>query len=267
MLKLRIITAVVLAAVSLWAIYGWSPLWFGFFLLCAAGCCAWEWSSLLNIESTDKRFVYVAVVVAITGLILWADQPSLLKALVLVAVLCWIAMAIDLVLRPVLVNVSAVRWPLLVVATFILIVSVTSLFWIREYQSAGAIVFTIALVAAADIGAYFAGKRFGKRKLALQISAGKTIEGAIGGLVSAAVLALIVLLIFRISDTSMLSLLFFALVAAVFSIAGDLYISRVKRVRGVKDSGNLLPGHGGVLDRFDGLLAAIPWIAFAMLWT
>lgn len=266
MLKLRIMTAVVLAAVALWATYGWPTILFALFLLLATYCCAFEWSSLLNIETMLARLGYAAAVTVVTALVLWLGSTGLMRALSLTAVLCWIAMLIDLMLRPVIARVSDVRAGMGVLATFVLLVSVVALFWIREHHSAHMIVYVIMLVAAADIGAYFAGRRFGRRKLAEQISAGKTIEGAIGGIVLAVVFSVIVLWLYPPGNGSILSLLFFSLVAALYSIAGDLYISRAKRTRGVKDSGQLLPGHGGVLDRFDGLLAAVPWMFFALLW-
>jgi phosphatidate cytidylyltransferase len=267
MLKLRVVTAVVLAAVALWAIYGWPPIWFSVFLLTATFSCCWEWAALLNIESPRWKLTYAAGTTVTSALLFYSDSTTLLRVMVLVAVLCWIAIAIDLILRPVIEKTRAIRWLLLFVATLLLVTAVWSLFWMREHQSAHVIVYLIALVAAADIGAYFSGRQFGRRKLAAYISGGKTIEGAMGGIAIATLLALVVLTVFSLSDQSVPSLLFFSLLAALFSIAGDLFISRAKRTRGVKDSGNLLPGHGGVLDRFDGLQAAVPWLAFAMMWT
>lgn len=267
MLKLRVVTAAILAAVSLWAIYGWSPLWFSLFLLAAVACCGWEWSSLLNLERTGPRFIYTVFVTISAGILMYLNNGALLSVMVLVAILCWIATVIDLVIRPVIPKIQSIRWGLLTLATFLLITPVLSFVWMRENHSATSIVYIVAVVAAADIGAYFTGRKFGRRKLAENISGGKTIEGAVGGLVSALMVALIVLTLVPLADAPTPSLLFFSLTAALFSIAGDLFISRAKRARGVKDSGSLLPGHGGVLDRFDGLLAAVPWVAFAMLWT
>jgi len=129
------------------------------------------------------------------------------------------------------------------------------------------VVYIIAVVAAADIGAYFAGKRFGQRKLAVEISQGKTIEGAIGGMLAA--IALTVLVAAFYDGFAVNPIVFFtvSVLAALWSVIGDLFISRAKRTVGVKDSGVLLPGHGGVLDRFDGLLAATPWLVVPLLWS
>ncbi len=267
MLKQRIITAVVLAGVVLWALFGWSDFWYSVLLLVAAFACSWEWSALGNISKPLSRGLFSSVVTVITCVLIWFGSPEVMRPLVLVAVLFWIAIILDLYVRPVVkADNVAVRWPLLLLAATILVVSVASLYLLRVEESAALIVYIVALVAAADIGAYFAGKKFGQRKLAVEISQGKTIEGAVGGLVAALVLALLAGHYFSNEQTTALSLFVFSVVAAVFSIAGDLFVSRAKRTKGVKDSGSLLPGHGGVLDRFDGLLAAVPWMVFAILW-
>ncbi len=267
MLKQRIITAVVLAAVALWAIFGWSDGWYALFLLIATAACAWEWSTLGNIKKPVAKGLFSLLITAITGLLILFDDGAVLRVMVLLSVLSWIAIALDLFVRPVINSSDSRRVGLLALASLLLITAVVSLHWLRGQLSPSVIVYIVALVAAADIGAYFSGRRFGRRKLAVEISAGKTIEGAIGGLLLAALVALIAMGLVDFSAISIIAVFFFSLVAAVFSIAGDLFISRAKRTRGVKDSGKLLPGHGGVLDRFDGLLAAVPWMAFAVLWT
>jgi phosphatidate cytidylyltransferase len=267
LLKQRIITAVVLAAVAMWAIFGWPDGWYAVFLLVATAACGWEWAALGNLHTPLKKGLFAAAVTAVTALLMLFDDGALLRVLVLLSVLSWVAIALDLYVRPVIEKTPGVRLSLLSLAALLLITAVLVLYWLRGQLSPGVIVYVVALVAAADIGAYFCGKRFGRRKLAVQISAGKTIEGAMGGLLLAAIVALLAVVLLDFSAVSVIAVFFFSLVAAVFSIAGDLFISRAKRTHGVKDSGRLLPGHGGVLDRFDGLLAAVPWLAFAVLWT
>lgn len=268
MLIQRIITAVLLAAVAAWALFYWSDFWFAMFLLVAAGSCAWEWSNLCNLKSVQSRSAYSLVIVVIAALCFRFGGEALLKPVTLFVVLAWVAIGFHLHLQPVIAQSSPpkIRLPLLLLASLILLTSLLSLYWLRSNVSAAYVVFIVALVACADTGAYFAGRKFGRRKLAVEISQGKTIEGALGGLLLAGVLAVSVTGYFSGDQLSWLALVIMAGFAAVYSIAGDLFISRAKRTRGVKDSGVLLPGHGGVLDRFDGLLAAVPWMAFAVLW-
>lgn len=266
MLKQRIVTAVLLAAFVLWALYGWPHQFFGWFLLFATGVCAWEWSQLGQLQLLLHRLVYVIAVTAVTAVILFFDSDFLLKILVVLAMAVWLYVVVDLKRRPVLDSTDSPNWGLLALAAFLLIVAVSSVYASLVRHSPTYVVFIIAIVAAADIGAYFSGRRFGRRKLAVKISQGKTIEGAVGGLAAASLLTLIVMFVTDFIEPSGI-LLFITLMAVLLSIAGDLFISRAKRTAGVKDSGKLLPGHGGVLDRVDGLLAAAPWLTFPLLWS
>ena len=118
---------------------------------------------------------------------------------------------------------------------------------------------------AADTGAYFAGRAFGKKKLAPRISPGKTRAGLLGGLVLAPLVALLAAKSMPIESIDPLRLVLLSLVTAVVSVGGDLMISMHKRTSGFKDSGSLLPGHGGILDRLDSLLAASPFFALGLL--
>ena len=272
MLKQRIITAVILAAVALWALLGWNDFFFALFLLALTCGCGWEWSNLAAVTPRNLRIAYTAIVTITTAICLLMANSAMLAPLVLTGVILWIAIVGDLVTRPVLSaelqadGTIQIRWPLLAIASFLLLLSVCCIYYLRQVHGPGIVIFTIALVAAADTGAYFSGKKFGKRKLAEQISGGKTIEGAAGGMLLALILAVIACRYLAGENISAWSIFIMSVFAALISIAGDLYISRAKRTRDVKDSGTLLPGHGGVLDRFDGLLAAIPFITFAALW-
>ncbi|MGO1794033.1 MAG: phosphatidate cytidylyltransferase, partial [Oceanisphaera sp.] len=109
-----------------------------------------------------------------------------------------------------------------------------------------------------DTGAYFAGKAFGKRKLCPNVSPGKTLEGMLGGVVAATVLAVIVTQSVNLAPGHSQVLLIASVVAVLASVLGDLTESMFKREAGLKDSGNILPGHGGIMDRIDSLTAALP---------
>lgn len=272
MLKQRVITAVVLSAIALWALLGWNDFFFALFLMAFAAAAAWEWSHLTHVQPQSLRIAYTSVFTLTVAAAFAISDVASLSPIVLAGVISWLVIAGDLVLRPVLDTSTSsqgevnTRWALLAFASFLLIVTLCSLFWLRQTHGPGIVIFTIVLVAAADTGAYFAGRQFGKRKLAVEISSGKTVEGAAGGLLFALLVAACAGLFLTISGVSGWSLFVMSAFAAILSIAGDLFISRAKRTRDVKDSGNLLPGHGGVLDRVDGLLAAVPFIAFAALW-
>jgi phosphatidate cytidylyltransferase len=132
-------------------------------------------------------------------------------------------------------------------------------------EANGLILAVMVLVWVADIGAYFSGRRFGKNKLAPQVSPGKSWEGVYGGLAASLLVTLVVGLSRDWSGSALLIALAGAAVVVLISVVGDLTESMFKRQAGLKDSSNLLPGHGGVLDRIDSLTAAIPVFA-VLLW-
>ena len=125
--------------------------------------------------------------------------------------------------------------------------------------------YVLAIVWAADIGAYFTGLRFGKNLLGAKISPKKTIEGLIGGIVAALLVATIGGFLLHFTGIRWLFILTLAVIVCLWSVIGDLFESMLKRQAGVKDSGVILPGHGGVYDRIDSLTAAIPLFALGLL--
>ena len=127
------------------------------------------------------------------------------------------------------------------------------------------ILYVFLLVWVADIGAYFAGRAFGKAKLAPRVSPGKSWAGVWGGLVAVGLLALVASLLVAASAQQTLLLILASLFTGLVSVLGDLLESMLKRFRGIKDSSQLLPGHGGIMDRIDSLTAAIP--VFALIIT
>lgn len=125
----------------------------------------------------------------------------------------------------------------------------------------------VLLVAAADSGAYFSGKKFGKNKVSISISPGKTWEGVFGGFLAALIVTVIGGALLGVSGNQFANLIYLGCICSVVSVVGDLFISLLKREAGAKDSGNILPGHGGILDRVDGLIATLPLFALGIHWS
>lgn len=136
-----------------------------------------------------------------------------------------------------------------------------------EHHGALRLLFALVLVWAADVGAYFAGRAFGSRKLAPRVSPGKSWEGVYGGVALALVIAAVAgQWLFGLQGARWVPFLLLCVAVVLFSIVGDLGESLLKREVGAKDSGTLLPGHGGILDRIDSLLAALPAMALGLKW-
>lgn len=271
MLKQRILTASVLAIVFV-SILFYLP-WFIF--SAAIGIVmligAWEWANLSGLNSFLSRMLYVAVIAAIScglaWITIWSDDIALLKTLLIAACVWWAVSLLWIQSFP----TSAIIWgsipARLVMGMFVLIPAWLSHVFLRvEPSGAWLILLVVFLVAAADIGAYFSGRAVGRRKLAPAVSPGKSWEGVIGGAIFALILAITFNLLLGGGD-AWLSLFLIVVPTALVSVIGDLLESMVKRHRGVKDSSQLLPGHGGVLDRIDGLLAAAPVFALAVIST
>lgn len=158
--------------------------------------------------------------------------------------------------------------PVLFYIGFVLIVATISGMFYLWQQSPWWLLYAMALVWCADTGAYFAGRAFGKRKLAPTVSPKKTYEGMVGGLILCmAVMAWVGWVLIDVPDTYMMVFFVLSMLAALISVLGDLLESMVKRKAGVKDSGTLLPGHGGLLDRIDSMMATVPIFALGyMTW-
>lgn len=266
MLRQRVITAVVLLLVLIVVLTVAKPWGFPAFALVAVGIVIAEWLALLGLSRQTTVvaagvMVFVLWVVGSTPLVgqigLWVMG---------IAAACWIALALFLFTTGRFPPSDRWRLPYALLALLL-----PSACWFALVEAYGiGLVFLLSLLAivwAADIAAYFAGRAFGKRKLAPAISPGKTWAGAVGGAIAGMVLALVVVAIpaavgnvFSVLALRVPLWVVLLIVAALvaMSIVGDLFESQLKRQRGVKDSGTLLPGHGGVFDRVDALLPVVP---------
>lgn len=267
MLKQRIITAVILVAVVLVAIVRFPPLWFqGFIALCIA-LGAWEWSRLAGVVAVHWRVLYAALSLVLMFVLLHV-APALRAGLLQASVLWWVLALVLVCLYPRGITVWHRRAVLLPLGFVVLLPGWLALVSLRGLEPhAFHILLLLLLVAAADIGAYFAGRAFGKHKLAALVSPNKTWEGFAGGQVAACAVLWLVLTTHGIELTLLQGVLVTlgTVLLAAASVVGDLFESMLKRQAGVKDSGTLLPGHGGVLDRLDSLTAALPVYSVLLL--
>jgi phosphatidate cytidylyltransferase len=263
-LRQRVLTALVLAPPLVWGIlYLPSPivtLFLGLFILLGA----WEWPTLAGVDSQVGRAGFVATVGALLALVwsLTASGPWSAGAMAVagawwVGVLFWVLRHTTGTLPP------ASAWPLgsrITAGLVTLVPAWWALVWLHSSERYGPsmVLFVLMLVWAADIGAFFAGRRWGSRRLAPAISPGKTLEGALGALVATAVFSLAAGAWWGLAGTGLAVFTVLSLITVIFSILGDLFESVLKRQANVKDSGQLLPGHGGVLDRIDSVTAAAP---------
>lgn len=270
MTKVRLLAALIMAPVAIAAILLLPTPWMMALAAVVFLIGLWEWFDLAEVEDTLARTVLLVANLALMVAIVWASRSAdgysyvLFKLASVIGVVWW------LVALGWLQNYSFAsnhqtwaRMFKLAAGALAVIPAWCALGWIHAAEPKGHLwLFTaLAIVWAADSGAYFAGRQFGKRKLAPTVSPNKTIEGLIGGVVAGVLLGLCGALLAGASGAQLPLVALVALAATLASVVGDLYESLLKRHAGVKDSGNLIPGHGGILDRIDGVLAALPVFA------
>ncbi|HUN25226.1 MAG TPA: phosphatidate cytidylyltransferase [Steroidobacteraceae bacterium] len=261
MLRTRIVTAAVLIAILL-AVVLWMPPFattVALTLVVLAG--AWEWSAFLRTPPPAVRALYVAAVAALLPVI-WqfAALPEGTVTVLAIALLWWVVALLWVIFAP----RRAARWSAALAGVLALVPAWLALMHLRLAVPRGAqwLLFVLLLVWVADIGAFFVGRRFGRNRLAPEVSPGKTWEGVLGGVAVSALVALAGSGWFGVAPIVFVPL---CLVAVGFSVVGDLTESLLKRFVGMKDSGTLFPGHGGVMDRIDSVTSAAPILVFGLL--
>ncbi|MBD9367561.1 phosphatidate cytidylyltransferase [Xanthomonas sp. XNM01] len=279
MTRTRVIAALLMAPTAILAILLLPTPWMAAVAAMVMLAGLWEWLKLAGVEDSLSRTILVLLNLVVMVLLVWASRgsggfsPVLFQLVTLAGAIGWLASLLWL-WRP---QVSAPDRPWsrplkLAAGTLAAIPAWCALCLIHSGNfdtlgdAAGSVdhrwlLVALALVWAADSGAYFAGRMFGRRKLAVSISPNKTVEGAAGGLLAGVVVALCFGLLAGAGAAQLPAVALVAAVAVAASIVGDLIESLLKRQAGVKDSGHLIPGHGGVLDRIDGVLAALPVFA------
>jgi phosphatidate cytidylyltransferase len=255
MLRLRVITALLLAPFVLAAIFFLPQKGMAVVLAVLVAAGAWEWSAFAGLTRSSAKLGYVVAVLALVAAIWFGaiNKPQI----VLYAALTWWLVALCWVLMwP-----GAVNSPSAAVAGLLVLVPAWFALLQLHAHDPQLMLFLLLLVVAADVGAYFAGRQFGRHKLAPRVSPGKTWEGVGGGVTGAAVIAVIGAAWLNMPFLAFIGLCVLVVIA---SIVGDLTESLFKRHAGLKDSGTLLPGHGGVLDRVDSITAAAPIFLFGL---
>lgn len=274
MLKTRVVTAIFLFTVFFLALFYLPPVGWAMFATLVAAIAAWEWGALMGLRSSSRISCGV-LLAAICGAVA-ALHPAALGIAAGDPAAAWLlgrwfylpAAAFWLFLVPLWMYR---RWPLPKSASGLLIGGLLILpTWLAlvQLRQAGALALLaiMAVVWLADIAAYFFGRTFGKHKLAPSISPGKTWEGAIGGGLAVLVYGFMFSSKLPRALSSNYGLLLVVLILLVaISIVGDLFESLLKRQAGLKDSSNVLPGHGGVLDRIDSLTSTLPLVALVWL--
>lgn len=258
-LKQRIITATILIILVILGILYLPQFLFdavaALFLLAGA----WEWSLLMGLSQPKPRYIYVLITLLAMVLFYFLPAPLLL----LLGLITWIGLSYFVLNFGLFSRFwSSQLWLRGLLGVWVLALAWFSLVYIRSQpHGAGLLLLLLVWVWGADTGAYFIGRRWGKRKLAPSISPGKTVEGVVGGIFTTVLIAVVASLYISPNLSYYLCLLILSVLVAVISVIGDLFESMIKRQCGVKDSGQWLPGHGGVLDRIDSLLSSAPIFA------
>ncbi|QLK88745.1 phosphatidate cytidylyltransferase [Arsenophonus endosymbiont of Aphis craccivora] len=268
-------TAIILIPLVIAALFFLPPNLFGYVIIVICSLAAWEWSQFIGWTVQIKRIISAVLFgICLLGLQLSFQDLSQLTTeplifYILSAGLVWWLVAIILVVT---FPTSARFWSQSVILKILFGVLTILPFYcgmlvlksvdyhIDNFIGAWWVLYVMLLVWSADIGAYFFGHLFGKHKLAAKVSPGKTLEGMLGGMLTAGIIAWLFSLFVPVLLISK-NVLFCSVIVVIISVFGDLTESMFKRQAGIKDSSHVIPGHGGVLDRIDSLTAAIPVFA------
>lgn len=256
MLKQRILTALILIPVFIFLVLKLNPQYFCFFTGAIVIWAAFEWSSFMGISHGVQKLIYPIILVGVLFVSLWLKIPNVMY----VAAVWWIFASLLVFLYP---KVSDAWGKSIVIrgimGGFVLVPCWLAINFIRNLnEGTYTLLFLFALIWSADSGAYFIGKKWGKNKMAPSVSPGKSWQGLLGGMTASLLITLLTIYWLGFPVTQWMGIVIVALITVIFSVMGDLFESMMKRKVGLKDSGTLLPGHGGILDRIDSLTAAAP---------
>ncbi len=263
----RLLTAVVLIPIVVWVVL-FAPE--RFFLVVASvivWVAAYEWVALSGVLNKLHKILLASLMLGFGHILLLLDT-QILSYLLLVSLAFWLFIVLFIITWPKqLLEMRQQPVVMLLLGHVLLGLTLVSLYLLRHSFALGAelLMYLLLLIWIADSGAYFAGRALGARKLSAIISPGKSIEGVVGGLLTCLLFAVFMAGYFEVVNA--LGFIGLSLLVVLVSVYGDLFESLLKRRAKVKDSGNILPGHGGMLDRIDSLIAAAPVFAASLLLT
>jgi len=263
----RLLTAIVLIPVVVWVVLYAPDTTFLSVLSTIILIAGYEWAGLSGLTGRLQKAV-ASVCVLVFAHVLLNMEVLHLTYLMLLSLVFWLLVTLAIILMPkYLLAMKRQVVVMLLLGGALLSLTLVSMFQLRQgfNQGADVLMYLLLLIWAADSGAYFAGRTLGVNKLSAIISPGKSIEGVVGGLLSCFLLSVLAAGYFEVSNIA--GFIFLSLLVVIVSVYGDLFESLLKRRAKVKDSGNILPGHGGVLDRIDSLIAAAPVFCASLLLT
>jgi phosphatidate cytidylyltransferase len=267
MLKNRIITAAILIPIVIVFIFWAETIWFSAVFAVFVAIGAWEWAGLCKANDTIKILYVISIILTLSG-IYWLNNSLLYNAIVLCGAIYWLFAVLLVVAYQKQCNLLPRSTPQLMLIGLLLLIPMWSgLTILKSFSENGAalIMLLMLLIWGADTAAYFAGKKWGKRKLAYRVSPGKTWEGTIAGVAASVIITACYVIVSNKNLDDSLLFVGLSILTVIGSVFGDLMESLVKREAGQKDSGNILPGHGGVMDRIDSLTAASPIFVFGLV--
>lgn len=271
MTRIRVLAALAMAPVAIAAVLLLPTPWMLLLAAIVFLAALWEWFALAEVDDSLARGALLVLNLLLMVALVWGTGGTaatlvLFKLAVVLGVLWWLLAMLWLVHFDFASDHDTHARVFKLAAATLAVVPAWCALGLLHNDGPAWLLLVLMTVWATDTGAYFAGRRFGKRKLAPRISPNKTLEGLLGGVVAGVLVATLGAWLIGAGVAALPLVALVALLTVLFSVVGDLLESLLKRHVGAKDSGNLIPGHGGIMDRIDSQLAALPVFALGKIW-
>ena len=272
MTRTRVLAALIMAPLTIAAVLLLPTPWMVALAAVLFLAGMWEWFALAEIDDTLARSVLLVANLLLMVALVWASPTDsggslvLFKLAVVVGVIWWLLAMVWLLHYDFASDHDTHARVFKLAAATVSVVPAWCALALLHRDGAGWLLLALAVIWATDTGAYFAGRRFGRHKLSPRISPNKTVEGLLGGAAAGIAVAASGAAVLGTRGPELAMVALVAAVMVVFSVVGDLFESLLKRHVGAKDSGSLIPGHGGILDRLDSVFAALPAFALGKIW-